>query len=191
MRRIKQDLAQYAAYEASTSGLDPLPSVCRGQINFRVTAVTVALTTVTEVSSSGEAGAEIPIGGITLGPSASYGRTRNSSQTISFTVEPKPDEGLAGAAVVPPEPGSFYAVLRGLRESLLKASDTKPCLRFPAADKQENSIEFGFTVTRDWSAGGKISFLIFSLGAERKSSQAVGNTVTVNFVAEGDGVFIQ
>lgn len=191
MRQIKHDLAQYAAYEASLADMEPLPTACRGEVNFKVTSVAVALTTVIEVSSSGEAAAEIPIGGITLGPSGSYGRTRNSSQTISFTVVPVPDEGSAAAAVVPPEPGSFYAVLRGLRESLLKASDTRPCLSFPEADKQENSIEFGFTVTRDRSAGGKISFLIFSLGAERKSSQAVGNTVTVSFVADGSPIFIQ
>lgn len=96
----------------------------------------------------------------------------------------------AGRMAPAAAPGTFYAALRSLREAMLRARDTPPCLTFPEPKDQENSIEFGFTVTRDRSAGGEISFLIFSLGAERKSSQAVGNTVSVAFVAD-PGILIR
>jgi hypothetical protein len=186
IRTIKKDLDNYARYEVSTAADAPLPNACRGQVNLHVAAVTVSLTTLTERSQSGEVGVEVPIGGIALGASGSGSKTRTNSQALTFTLVPAVN---AASVAPPPEPeaGSFYGVLRGLRESLLRASDTTPCLRFPD-DKQDNTIEFGFTVTKEQGMGGKISFLIFSLGAERKSSEAVGNTITVSFVGEGQSM---
>lgn len=182
MRAIKADMNDYSLYEASVANDAALPNACKGKINFHVSSVSIQLETKTSVTTSGNASVELPVGGAKLGGSGSASNAEASTQTVSFKLEPKAAQ--VGLANVPaPKAGSFYAVLRGLREALLKASDAEPCFTFPK-EKQENTIKFGFTVTEDKSAGGKISFLIFSLGAERKDSNAYGNTVTVAFVAD-------
>jgi hypothetical protein len=109
-----------------------------------------------------------------------------SSQVVRFTLVP------AASGVRAPEPvlpdGGFAATLINLRESLLRASSQKPCFTFP--DDAKNSIEFGFSVTNASNAGGSISFLIFSLGADRKDSFQAANTVTVNFKAKGEALLV-
>ncbi|MES2290250.1 MAG: trypco2 family protein [Pseudomonadota bacterium] len=183
MRAIKTDLGQYSDYESSVSNDAALPNECKGKINFHVRSVSVTLATKTSVSSNGEASIELPVGGFTLGASGKGTTGRESTQAVTFKLEPKPSQSRLTSAPVPTA-GSFYAVLRGLRESLLRSSDVKPCFGFPAIEDQENKIEFGFTVTRDQTMGGKISFLIFTLGAERTKSQSAGNIVVVDFVAD-------
>lgn len=184
IREVKQDLGSYFAYQAQAAQAPAQQNPCGGKVNFNVTAVTVNLTTVTKITNEGTAEAEVPIGGVTLGPSGSYSRSGKSSQSLSFTLVPA--DNVAAGDLRSPRPNSFDAVLRSLRESMLRASDTPPCFKFPDPKDQDNSIEFGFTVTRDSSAGGKISFLIFSLGATHSRSREAAHTVTVKFQAAPD-----
>lgn len=186
VRQIKTDINRYNVYAANVANDPPLSNACGGRVNFKISSVSVGLTTVTERSSSGTAGADIPIGPIKIGASGGLNASKKQSQTLKFKFIPKTatDSSNGSWKAVTDDEGGFTSVLINLRESLIKASDQKPCFTFPAADKQDNSIEFGFTVARGSTTGGKISFLIFNLGGERKFSQQAGNTVTVSFKAE-------
>ena len=188
VRQIKTDINRYNLYAANVANDPALPNVCEGRVNFKISSVSIGLTTVTERSSNGTAGAEIPIGPIKIGASGGLTASKKQSQTLKFKFIPKEAEaknsGNGSWKAVTDDEGGFTSVLINLRESLIKASNQTPCFTFPAADQQDNSIEFGFTVARGSTSGGKISFLIFNLGGERKFSQQAGNTVTVSFKAE-------
>jgi hypothetical protein len=193
VRQIKTDINRYNVYAANVANDPAISNACGGRVNFKISSVSVGLATVTERSSSGTAGAEIPIGPVKIGASGGLTASKKQSQTLKFKFIPKEgtDSGNGSWKSVTDDEGGFTSVLINLRESLIKASDQKPCFTFPAPDKQDNSIEFGFTVARGSTAGGKISFLIFNLGGERKLSQQAGNTVTVNFKAlEGTSSFM-
>lgn len=181
LRQIKQDLDSYFAYEAEIAA-EPAGQGCSRRLNFHVDRVTISLTTLTGFTSDGEVKAEIPAGMSGGGALRSLSRTGRSSQTLTFTVFPH-RLGATPGAVRPARPDSFDAVLRSLRQSMLAANDTPPCLFFPPVEEQDNSIAFGFGVTRAGTTGGRISFLIFSLGAQRGSRQEAAHTVTVRFVA--------
>jgi uncharacterized protein YceK len=192
VRQIKTDINRYNVYAANVANDPPLSNACGGRVNFKISSVSVGLTTVTERSSSGTAGAEIPIGPIKIGASGGLSASRKQSQTLKFKFIPKEanDSGNGSWKAVTDDEGGFTSVLINLRESLIKASDQKPCFTFPAADKQDNSIEFGFTVARGSTTGGKISFLIFNLGGERKFSRQASNTVTVSFKADEGSLLV-
>lgn len=84
----------------------------------------------------------------------------------------------------------LYGVLTNLRESLLRASDKTPCLRFPK-EKQDNTVEFGFSATRSRSSGGLINFYVFALGANRSSERTAAHTIKIAFEGDPGDVFAQ
>lgn len=184
INRIKADIASYNAYAALHATETPLNNACGGHVNLRVSGVTVQVATITENSIGVEAGAEVPIGPVTLGLGGSGKNTKKQSQTLNFKLIPKPGEGIAADVDDPATRGPFANALVNLRESLLKSSANKPCFTFPDGD-DDNSIEFGFNLVRERGGEGKISFLIFSLGGSKNHSREVGNTITVQFTGEG------
>lgn len=180
VRQIKSDVARYDIYRAAHANDTPLNNACGGHIDFEITSIAISLTTITERSLSGTVGAVVPATPFKFSGGGS--RTTKSSQVVKFTLKPAPPR--RGEVELLPNDGGFASVLINLRESLLRASNQLPCFAF--ADDQKNSIEFGFTITNANSAGGGVSFLIFTLGAERKESHQAANTVTVNFRATGE-----
>ena len=180
LNQLQQDLAAYFAYETQAAREDRVTH-CGDRINFHVESVTISLTTLTGINRSGEAEAEVPVGGVTLGPSGAWSRDNRSSQTLTFTVVP---HGDGGEAVRPPRPNTLDAVLRSLRESLLAVNATPPCLLLRPVEGRENTIAFGFTISRARTTGGEVDFLIFSLGAENTRRSEAAHTVTVRFVAQ-------
>jgi Trypsin-co-occurring domain 2 len=183
IQQIKSDLVRYNQYAADTKRDQPINDDCKSNITITISSIGVNLATVTERSSSGSASAEVPIGPIKLGGSGGMSKTNKQSQTLKFKFEPVPDNSEVLSSVA--GDGGFAQVLINLRKSLLNSGGLKPCLTFPPLDKQDNSIEFGFNVARGSSSGAKISFLIFSLGGERKKKQEETNSITVSFKLEG------
>ena len=181
LNQLQQDLASYFAYEAQAAREDRVTH-CGDRINFHVESVTISLTTLTGINREGKAEAEVPIGGISLGPTGAFATSDRSSQTLSFTVVPHGDSDPA-QPVRAARPYTVDAVLRSLRESLLAVNATPPCLLFRPVEGQENTISFGFTVSRARTTGGEVDFLIFSLGAENTRRSEAAHTVTVRFAA--------
>lgn len=191
LKQIKQEVADYNAYASRNPiVLDQRsPTACKGDVRFSISSIAVSLATSTERSTTGNASAEVPLGPVTLSGSGGRSSSRKNSQTLKFKFLPA--EGAKGGIGtwsndVPIQ--GLTAVLANLRTSMAKASELEPCFTFPPLDKQENSIEFGFTVTRGGSGGFKLSFLFFTIGAEKKKTDQSINTITVAFKAEGSAL---
>ncbi len=188
IRQIKSDVGQYNAYAAEHINDAPLNTACGGRINLAVKAITVSVTTSAKQEQSGTIGAEVtPFPFLKLGGSGGMGRGFENSQNLTFTVIPVSPGSAPSAAgqqdALPPS--QLLTVLRGLRESLLKASDKTPCLTFPTAEDQENSVEFGFTATKTNSVGGSVNLFIFAIGGSRSNERTAAHTITIAFVGTG------
>jgi len=185
IRQIKSDVGQYNGYALQHADDAKLNNACGGKIDLTIKSVTVSVTTVTKESESGTLGAEVsPNAILKIGANAGTGQSFENSQTLTFTLVPVP----GGTAPVSPQNSQLYLALKNLRESLLAASDTVPCLRFPPED-QENTLEFGFTETRSNSVGGAVNLFIFAIGGSRDSENTAAHTITIGF--EGAGQAIQ
>lgn len=184
IRQVKSDIGQYNAYAEQNAGAVPGNDACGSKIDLRIKSVTVSVTTITKESGGGSIGAEIaPSAILTVGASAAGGRSLQNSQVLTFTLVPV----ASPSGPVPSQKSQLYSALRDLRESLLRASDTTPCLGFPASD-QENSLEFGFTASRNTTVGGSINLFIFAIGAERSSERTAAHTITIGFEGKGQAL---
>lgn len=191
VRQLKKDIGEYNSY-AKLHADDPrLKNVCGGKVNLKITSATVSVTTSAKSENSASAGAEVsPAAFLSkVGLAGGFGRTTENSQVLTFTVEPAPDKDQpATSGTLPERPGQLFFVLTNLRESLLRSSDTAPCLRFP--EKQDNSVEFGFAATRSTTAGIAVNLLIFSLGASHGRETSVANSIKIAFEGGKTDTFI-
>lgn len=204
IRQIKSDMGQYNAYAAAHTADAPLNTACGGKVNLAIKAITVSVTTAAKITQGVTAGAEVtPFRFLKAGASASEGGEFGNSQVLTFTVVPatRPTAGGNGnfsatttaqpaiegatitSALEAKPPSQLYSVLTNLRESLLKASDTTPCLTFPK-EEQDNSVEFGFAATYSQTTGGAINLFVFSLGATKTKERTAAHTIKVAFEAE-------
>lgn len=196
IRQIKSDIGEYNDYAKAHAGEAPLNNACGGKVNLKITAATVTVTTSAKLTEGATAGAEVsPLPFLKIGVAGGAGREFGNSQTLSFTVVPVSSDGNGEAAALAASQESrprsqLYGVLTNLRESLLKASDKTPCLRFPD-EGQDNSIEFGFSATRSQSMGGTINLYIFALGTNRSSERSAAHTIKIAFEGDGSTVFAQ
>ena len=188
---LKEDLASYNLYQAAHDNDAPVRNACKGSVSFRIESVALELATVQQSGSGASAGAKVPVAGLQLGPELSTKKTLTSSQKVKLLLVPAQEDPVAVEAkrtdLAPPKRGSFDEALRGLRESLLKASDQKPCFRFPK--DQDNSVSSSFQVTIDKEMKFGVSFLIFSLGAVSSSSDDRTSTITIKFQGWGRTVY--
>lgn len=184
IRQIKSDIGQYNAYAAAHAADAPLNTACGGKVDLTIKAVTVTVTTVSKVSQDGSLGAEVaPVAVLKLSGGVARGAADESTQTLNFTLEPVTNATAAAAPETGP-PSRLYAVLRDLRESLLRASNATPCLRFPQKD-QDNSVEFAFQATRTTTTSFGVNLYIFAAGGSRSRETVAANTIKINF--EGGG----
>jgi len=197
IRQIKSDMGQYNAYAAAHANDAPLNTACGGKVDLAIKAITVSVTTAAKITEGATAGAEVmPFPFLKAGASVGAGREYGNSQVLTFTVVPADAataQAAAGSTATLQEtrpPSQLYSVLTNLRESLLKASDTTPCLRFPKED-QDNSVEFGFVASYSRTAGGAINLLVFSLGATRTKERTAAHTIKVAFEGLGSSIQFQ
>ena len=187
VRQIKKDIGEYNAYAALHANDPALPNACRGKIDLTVKAVTVSVTTAAKLNEGVTAGAQVqPEAFLKVGLAGGAGTSIGNSQVLTFNLVP---ETLADGRSVPAQPSQLFAVLTNLRESLLRAGDTTPCLKFPEAEKdQKNSVEFGFTATKGTSAGISVNLFIFSLGASRSDERTAAHKITIGFTGQGQAI---
>ena len=189
IRQIKSDVGQYNDYAAAHAADAPLNTACGGKVDLRITRVAVSVTTVSKSSQGGSVGAEVsPMPFVKLGGGAAAGSARESSQVLSFTLEPMP--GAAPGVRPAGPPSQLYAVLTDLRQSLLKASDATPCLRFPK-DGQDNSVEFAFQATRSSSTSFGVNLMIFAIGGNTSRERTAAHTIKINFEGGGGSSFFE
>jgi len=191
--QIKKDLGEYQRYDAQAAAAKPLPNTCGGAVGFDITSVKVALTTQTDNTLAGTGTATLPVGGATLLPTFGASNEVKGTQTLTFSLYPKPataPRGTASPARSDPAQYPLAASLEQLREGLLEASKTAPCfslIPLPDGDKPATddggTFVFGFTVINQNTAGATIKFVVFSLGATATSQRQAGNTITVTFKA--------
>jgi hypothetical protein len=189
--KIKEDLGVYQDYDAGEAGAKPLDNVCGGAVGFTIDSVKVSLTTQTDISQSGSASATLPVGPATFGPSASVSQEGRGTQTLTFTLYPKAQPASNKRTEINAGTHPIAASLKSLREGLLKASQSRPCVSLipppdPATGKVADpggTYAFGFTVINQLSRGGTLKFLVFSLGASNSAQRQAGNTITVTFKA--------
>lgn len=188
IRQIKKDIGEYNAY-AQLHANDPrLNTACRGQVSLAVKSVTVSVTTATKVNQGMSAGAELaPLAFFSKATAqAGYSSGIETSQVLTFTLEPVAAQGARVSA----SPSNLYRALTNLRESLLNASDTEPCLRFPE-NNQKNTLEFGFTATRKVTGGAGVNLFIFALGTSGSDERIAAHKITIGFVGEGASFMCQ
>ena len=187
IRQIKSDIGQYNGYASAHAADAPLNTACGGKVDLTIKAVTVKVTTTSRTSEGGSIGASVaPAAFVSLSGGASRALARESSQVLTFTLEPVANS--TAASVEPAPPSRLYTVLRDLRESLLRASNATPCLRFPR-DGQNNTIEFAFQATRSSSVSAGVNLLIFSAGASRGRESAAAHTIKIAFEGGGGQFF--
>jgi hypothetical protein len=187
VRQIKKDIGEYNAYAAAHANDPALPNACKGKIDLTVRAVTVSVTTASKITEGVNAGAQVqPEAFLKVGVTGGANRSFANSQVLTFNLVP---ETVADGRAVAAQPSQLFSVLTNLRESLLRAGDTTPCLKFPEAEKdQKNSVEFGFTATKGTSAGISVNLFIFSLGASRGDERTVANKITIGFTGQGQAI---
>jgi hypothetical protein len=187
IRQIKSDIGQYNDYASAHAADAPLNTACGGKVDLTIKAVTVKVTTLSRTSEGGSIGASVaPAAFVGLSGGVSGASERESSQVLTFTLEP-----VANTAAAVPEsgpPSQLYTVLRDLRESLLRASNATPCLRFPR-DGQNNTIEFAFQATRSSSVSAGVNLLIFAIGGSRGRERTAAHTVKIAFEGGGGQFF--
>lgn len=187
IRQIKRDIGEYNNYALKAANEDPLDNACKGKIDLTIKSVVVSVTTSAKISEGVTAGAQLqPEAFLKIGVSGGLGKVLGNSQVLTFGLEPVSKEGLEIAA----QPSQLYLVLTNLRESLLKAGDTTPCLKFPDKD-QKNSVEFGFTATNTSSASLGVNLFIFALGASHSDERVAAHKITINFVGEGQSFQVE
>jgi hypothetical protein len=187
IRQIKHDIGEYNDYAVSHANDAELGTACKGKVDLTIKSVTVSVTTKAKTSQGSTAGAEVaPTAFLKLAASGAIGRSVENSQVLSFTLEPIPltEEQLRAGFQAPIPQSQLGSVLSNLRESLLRASDTKPCLHFPEKD-QDNSVEFGFEAVRNSSVTGGINLWIFAIGHTRASERTAAHSIKIQF--EGSG----
>jgi hypothetical protein len=186
IRQIKSDVGQYNVYATEHLKDVPLNNACGGKIDLFIKTVTVSVTTVTKASQDATLGAEVsPNAFIKLGASGGRGWSTESSQGLTFTLVPAAT-GVAQPQPVPPS--QLYLALKDLRESLLRASDATPCLRFPEKE-QENTLQFGFQATKTNNMSVGVNLFIFAIGFNKGSERTAAHTIKIGF--EGTGQAIQ
>ena len=184
-----EERATYAAAVQEGRARPPGPNQrCLGQVSFTISKVRLVATTTAESRLSGSAGLQVPIGLVTLSPSMSASSSRN--QTLATTLDMYPMAGQRLDSAPPPvaefEGTPIADTLDALARDLSRTADTPPCFEFGReTDQKANGVKWGFTVTRSQTVGGKLSLLIFSLGAEGTSTRSVANTIEVNFIGTG------
>ena len=196
--KIKADVAAYQAYDTATSK-EPPAGVCSAAVGFYIESVKVALTTQTDNTVSGSAGATLPVGPVTVGPSIGGSRETKGTQTTTFSLYPRPNntdaKSVAAAKQINPTDYPIAFSLRQLREGLLDASKQplaqQACFSLippPDADDKPakdpgGSYVFGFTVIKTAKEDASLKFIIFSVGASGIQQSQAGNTMTVTFKA--------
>jgi hypothetical protein len=193
MRRVKDELSQYYYYMHQHENDPALANACKGRIGFKIKSVAVTLTSVADDTSDVNGSASLPVGAAgTFGPSLDLTGENKSTSTMKYTFYPV-DPGSAKPTLETDRTWSGFPIassLEGLRESLLKASDTLPCETFtaPAADGKpaqpaDQSVTFDFTVTHTAKGGATFKFVLFSAGATLTHQRQSGNNVVVTFNA--------
>jgi hypothetical protein len=196
VRHIKHDVGTYMARHPVRAGpapaADPDPArPCGGQAEFTIQKVKLTVTATSEQSAGVTGGLSVPIGLLTAGATGGGSRARSDTMTISLTIWPVADQEPLTAA--PPASPDFEGTpiadaLERLHRDLVATADTRPCFDFgKEGDTKDNFVRWGFTVTEKANAGGKLSLLIFSIGAEASTSRVYANTVEATFA--GRGVF--
>lgn len=180
-------VAQQQAIAQGTNRLQRKGEKCTGQIDFKVEKV--KLTVLTEVENKGGANAslQVPLNIATANVGASGSLSRKGSLTTSFEIAPDFDQKIEGPLVPVPQFSGLpiSSTLEALRSDLIATADVEPCFNFKVQDAGANSIKWGFTVTKATGGNGKVTFVLFSLGAEASTTSAVTNTIEVTFQASG------
>lgn len=196
MRRVKDELSEYYVYQHAHEHDPALTNTCSGLIEFHIKSVTVTLSAQADQMADVNGAATVLIGGPgTLGPSLDVSSETKSASTLKYTFYPV-DPGAAAPAFKDADKWVGFPIassLEQLREGLLKASDTWPCLTFTAPDEPgpsgkkgapaDQSVTFDFNVIRTQKGGATFKFVLFSVGAAASNQRQAGNNVVVVFNA--------
>lgn len=168
---------------------------CLGQVSLQVSKITVSMATIVEDSAGTQASLKVPINVFTLTPSGKSAASTKQSITTSFTIYPGFQSGSDGdreRLQNTPQPINAFSghpitdTLEALKKDMENTADTLPCFNFGVEEKQKNSVKLGFEIKQSTTIGGKLEFLVFSIGAEETSSNTVTNTIEVFFVGQGE-----
>ena len=160
VKRIKEDLRHYAAYDAKHSKDLPLENACSGLVGFSIDNVRISLTTSIDRTAATSGSATLPVGGTSFGPSLSSSSEGKGSQVLTFTLYPKSGDKFGDVKDpddIDPETWPVTASLKTLRQGLLEGSYKEPCFALapqPPATDVGGSFVFGFTVTKQEQSGG-------------------------------------
>ncbi|STR27819.1 Uncharacterised protein [Janthinobacterium lividum] len=195
VKRIKDDIATYNFYFEDHLNDAPVGK-CFSTISFYIDSVTVTLITKEDKSKSDSAGIVIPIGMASL--SGNYNSTYDlkNSRTLKFTMfkrNTQDSKNIFMREATPIDPHTatleefpITTSLRNLREGLLAASvnsQNGTCLALSRDDSKGNNLEFSILAANKSGRDGGIKFAIFSSGVSNVQERAVGNTISVTFMA--------
>jgi len=126
--RIKADLDTYQKYDALASTTPAQSNDCKGKISFFIDNVKVSLTTQTDDTKTGTGSATLPVASNTLGLNLSFSQEIKGTQTLTFTLYPKPVVAAASSSDIDAAEFPIAASLKQLRQGLLEASAKSPCV---------------------------------------------------------------
>lgn len=192
--QIKNDLSVYQDYDAKVASIAPLNNSCNGVIGFYVESVKVSLTTSTNDTITSSGAATLPVGSGIFGASLGKISEIKGTQNLTFMLYPKtevnPVSGQGTIKKISADDFPIAASLQRLRDGLLAASDSKPCVSLipPADDKGKitdpgGTFVFGFTVSKQSTIGANIKLVIFSLGSTSTNQTQAGNTIAILYKA--------
>lgn len=188
VQQVKHELSVFDERKAK---LGPVASKCGPHFDLTPIKATVVMNVVVMQSTSGEASAEIPLGSATIGPNFAASSGITGTQAIKFSVYPKATAGLPSAPQSEKFVGTPIAdALTAVYEGFKQGSGYAPCLSFGEIDKQENSVIFGVKIEQSRTFGGKVSIVVFSIGASHVNGQSNENTITIDFGLEGSALTI-
>lgn len=142
-------------------------------------------------ATSGEGGVEFSLLGIDVEGSGSASRTRTTGEsvTVGFAYDLDPQ----GVPVDCSKVGEKYRIEGEPFAKLLYGMSnqyTQLAAGAPKVKLAEIAYETTFEVERERSGGGKITILIFSIGAERTVTRTSGQTLTLTFPLKYSQKFI-
>jgi hypothetical protein len=202
VRQMKHDIGSYIYEHQNDPLFQPTGRPCGGQADFAIQKVKMTVTATLDRTFSANAGLQVPINLVTLEASGSRARTIGNTVTLNLEIWPITagedaefeDETAAAqrlTAIPPPSPDFSGTPIRDalnqLRRDLIATADTPPCFNFGEGEQKGNVVKWGFSLTNKAQSGGKLSLLIFSVGAESSATHTFANSIEATFIATGVG----
>lgn len=144
-------------------------------------SATLSLANVVVNAKGGEGGLELPVGGVTVGPSVSGSRAHQTEQSyeLKFSYDLEPNQGVpdfCANSKVKVEGDPFVDMLEGIAAQYELLGKGEPKVKLA-------SIAYAskFEIKEEISAGVKVKFLVFSVGSKATHTNVEKQALTLAF----------